>query len=74
MPTKMLVPNNPNAPKNVTIYDMYNRKYKTDELVDQLVIHLSIDGDLIWKESNEYKIQEEIEDDRQELITKAIKQ
>jgi len=39
LPTKILVPNNPNAPKNTTIYDYYNRKYKTDELVDQLIIH-----------------------------------
>lgn len=64
LPTKILVPNNPNAPKNTTIYDYYNRKYKTDELVDQLIIHFSIEGDLIWKESNEYKIQEEIEEVR----------
>jgi len=64
LPTKILVPNNPNAPKNTTIYDYYSRKYKTDELVDQLIIHFSIEGDLIWKESNEYKIQEEIEEVR----------
>jgi len=62
--TKILVPNNPKAPKNTTIYDYYNRKYKTDELVDKLIIHFSFEGDLIRKESNEYKIQEEIQEVR----------
>jgi dynein intermediate chain 1 len=60
----MLVPNNPNSTKNITIYDFFVRKYKTDELVDQLIVHFSIEGDIIWKESNEYKIQEEIEEVR----------
>jgi len=36
-----------------------------------LVIHFAIEGDIILKESNEYKIQEEIEDLKKDLITKA---
>lgn len=34
MPSKMLEPKNPQAPKNITVYDYYTRKFKTDELVD----------------------------------------
>ena len=56
MPSKMLVPNNPQAPRNTTVYCYNTRLFKTNELVDQLVIHLSIDNDIIQKESNEYKI------------------
>lgn len=34
MPSKMLFPNNPKAPKNYTYYSFKDRKYITDELVD----------------------------------------
>ena len=36
-------------------------------------INLAIEGDIIWKESNEYKVQEEIEESRVDLINKAIR-
>lgn len=45
MPSRMLNPINPQAPKNHTIYNYKDRRYYTDELVDQLVIHFSHDGD-----------------------------
>jgi len=38
-----------------------------------MTTHFSIEGDIIWKESNEYKVQEEIEESRVDLINKAIR-
>jgi len=55
----MLDAKNPQAPKNLTYYEYSKKKFKTDELIDtinHLVIHFGLEGDLIWKESNEYKI------------------
>lgn len=72
-PSKMLEPKNPQAPKNITVYDYHLRKFKTDELVDQLIVHFSMDGDSIWKESNEYKTQEEIRDTKKAMIKEAMR-
>ena len=44
MPSKMLVPYNPQAPINVTVYNFKDRKFMKDELVDQLVVHFSFEG------------------------------
>lgn len=44
MPSKMLVPINPTAPKNISTYSFKDRRFVTDELVDQLVIHFSREG------------------------------
>lgn len=44
LPLKMLLPNNPQAPINTSVYNYRERKFVTDELVDQLVIHFSYDG------------------------------
>jgi len=73
MPSKMLEPKNPQAPKNITEYDYNLRKFRTDELVDQIIIHFSMDGDSIWKESNEYKTQEDIRDTKKTMIKEAMR-
>jgi dynein intermediate chain 1 len=59
--TRTLVVSNPQAELNRTMYDYLERKNKENDAVDQLVIHLSLEGDYIHTGSNEYKIQEEIE-------------
>ncbi|CAD8183512.1 unnamed protein product [Paramecium octaurelia] len=71
MPSKMLIPNNPQAPKNITQYDYLQRKYKTDELVEQLIIHFRMDGEIIHKDSNESRIQEELWETKLALIKEA---
>lgn len=38
-----------------------------------MIIHFSMDGDSIWKESNEYKTQEEIRDTKKALIKEAMR-
>lgn len=52
MPSRMLVPNNPQAPNNIVLYDYAERKYKPNDMVDQLIIHFSLEGDLIHVSSN----------------------
>jgi len=43
------------------MYDYLDRKNKANDTVDQLIMHLSLEGDYIHTSSNEYKVQEEIE-------------
>ena len=66
MPSKVLMPNNPAAAKNLAYYDYLNRKFifKTEDNVDQLIVHFAYDGELIHKDSNEAKTQEEIQETR----------
>ena len=58
--TRTLVVSNPQAEPNRVNYDYLERKNKVNDAVDQLVMHLSLEGDYIHTASNEYKIQEEI--------------
>lgn len=70
MPSRMLIPNNPQAAVNIALYDYTERKYRSNELIDQLVIHFSLEGDLIHVSSNEYKAQEDIEEFRKNNFNK----
>lgn len=73
MPSKMLCPVNPQAMRNHSIYNYKDRKYYKDEMVDNLVVHFSYDGDLVLKDSNEAKIQETIEEFRKTALDEAIR-
>ena len=44
---------NPQAAQNHTTFSYKERLYKKDELIDQMVVHFSIDGDLIQADSEE---------------------
>ena len=57
---RVLYPNNPRAPHNITQFSYKERCYKRDEQVDQLVIHSSIDATILKKESPEEIAQQEI--------------
>lgn len=46
------------------MYDYLERKNKTNDSIDQLIMHFSLEGDYIHTTSNEFKIQEEIEYER----------
>lgn len=54
-------------------YKISYPKYKTDEMIDQLIVHFQWDGELIHKESNEAKNQEEIIETKTNLINEAIR-
>lgn len=62
--TRSLVVVNPQAPVNKVTYDYYERTNKTNDTIDQLEMHFSFEGDYIHTTSNEYKIQENIEEVR----------
>jgi hypothetical protein len=55
-----LVTVNPQAPPNKIMYDYLERKNKINDSIDQMVMHVSFEGDYIHTSHNEYKIQEEI--------------
>ena len=56
---KTLNTNNPQAAHNLTKFSYKERVYRTDELVDQLTFHFSFDGDVILKDSDEAREQED---------------
>lgn len=58
---KMLTANNPAAPQNVARFNMKERCYKFDPMVEQLVVHYGSDGWLLHKGSEEAKKQTETE-------------
>ena len=58
--TRSLVVVNPQAAPNRIIYDYHERQNKVNDSIDQLAIHLSIDGEYVHISSNEFKIQEQI--------------
>lgn len=75
--TKSLNANNPQAPKNITLYSRKDHHFKKDEIVEQLVIHFSFDGDIIIKDSEEARDQEDYWDqknsDNKRLLDKMNK-
>jgi dynein intermediate chain 1 len=58
---KMLTANNPAAPQNVARFNMKERCYKFEPMVEQLVVHYGSDGWLLHKCSDEAKKQLEQE-------------
>ena len=66
--TKSLVVVNPQAAPNKLIYDFNERGNKVNDTIDQLAIHFTLEGDYIHTSSNEYKIQEQIEDVRKSMF------
>ena len=62
--TRSLVAVNPNAPPNKVTYDYHLRSSHINDGIDQTAIHFSMEGDYIHTTSNEYKIQEQINEVR----------
>lgn len=61
---KTLTTNNPQAPHNLTKFSYKDRHFRTDDLVEQMVIHFSFDGDVLLKDSDEARDQEEFWDNK----------
>ncbi|CAD7973014.1 unnamed protein product [Amoebophrya sp. A120] len=57
---RVLYPNNPRAPHNITQYSYKERAFKRDDQVDQMVMHLETDATILKKESPEEGMQQEI--------------
>lgn len=60
--TKALNSNNPCAPHNMTQYSHKEKLFKKDELVDQMVLHFSLENDIIQIDSDEHRDQEDFWD------------
>ncbi len=54
---RMLTANNPAAPKNVARFNMKERCYKFEPMVEQTVVHYAADGWLLFRGSDEARRQ-----------------
>ncbi|EFJ48219.1 hypothetical protein VOLCADRAFT_81277 [Volvox carteri f. nagariensis] len=63
---KMLTANNPAAPKNIVRFNMKDKVYKLEPMVEQTVVHYATDGWLLHKSSDEAKRQLDMEKMEQE--------
>ena len=72
LPPRFLYPNNPNAPKVLVNYNPITRDLKKIEMVSQIAIHFQNDGDIILKDSDEHKVQEEIVEKRVKDLRKVM--
>jgi len=55
--TRVLTAHNPHAPSNIVRYSFKDRCYKQTAHVDQLAVHLQVDGNLLHKDSEDAKRQ-----------------
>lgn len=73
--TKSLNGKNPQAASNITQFEYKERIWQINELVPQLVIHFSLDGNVILKSSDEATDQEEYwsmkEEEQKKLFNKV---
>ncbi|KAF6261307.1 WD40-repeat-containing domain protein [Scenedesmus sp. NREL 46B-D3] len=67
---KMLTANNPAAPQNVARFNMKERCYKFDPMVEQVVVHYGNDGWLLHKAGEEARRQAEAEKAEAEAAAK----
>ncbi|MCJ1297531.1 Dynein, 78 kDa intermediate chain, flagellar outer arm [Hypocenomyce scalaris] len=67
---KMLTANNPAAPKNTARFNMKERVYKLEPMVEQLLVHYATDGWLMHKASEDARKQQEVEKQVEEAAAK----
>ncbi|XP_032069808.1 dynein intermediate chain 1, axonemal [Thamnophis elegans] len=51
--TRILTANNPHAPQNIVRYSFKEKAYKQTSVVEQMAVHFSLCGNLIFKDSDE---------------------
>lgn len=59
-----LVVVNPQAAPNKLTYNFHERTNKVNDSISQLAVHFCLEGDYVHTTSNDYKIQEQIEEVR----------
>eukprot|EP00439_Symbiodinium_sp_Y106_P035699 s966_g4.t1 len=74
VPPRVLYPLNPRAPHNTTQFSFKEKCFKTDEQVDQVVMHFSMDGGILLKDSPEAQDQDEVLDKKQQEQTEKDSQ
>lgn len=66
VPPRVLYPQNPRAPHNITRFSFREKAFKKDEQVDQAVFHFSMDGQILLKDSPDAQEQGELQDKKDE--------
>jgi len=66
VPPRVLYPQNPRAPHNITRFSYKERTFKRDDQVDQAVFHFSMDGQILLKDSPDAQEQSEFQDKKDE--------
>ena len=56
---KNLNSNNPQAPHNIVQFSFKDRIYKTNDNVEHMVFHVNMDGNIVQKESDDHRDQQE---------------
>ena len=69
---KKLTSTNPQAPHNLTKFSWKDRQFKTEDFVDQLVFHYSVEGSILLKESEEARLQEEYLEEKENHDMKML--
>lgn len=69
VPPRVLYPNNPRAPHNLTQFSLKEKAFKRDDQVDQCVFHFAMDGAILLKTSPEAQEQTEIQDTKEKEQT-----
>lgn len=74
LPPRFLFPNDPNAPRSTMSQNFVIKKMEKNEAISQLAIHFSLESNMIFKDSDEFKLQEEIIEERVKGIREVVKQ
>lgn len=64
---------NPNMPRALVNYNFQTRNLEKNEACSQLIMHFSIESAVVSKDSDEYKNQEEIQEQRNRMIKNIVK-
>ncbi|NWX19636.1 DNAI1 protein, partial [Aegotheles bennettii] len=73
--TRILTADNPHAPQNIVRYSFKDGAYKPVSYVDQMAIHLSLNGNMILKDSDEGRrqsIRSSISEEKAPVETPAV--
>uniref|UniRef100_A0A803TB13 Dynein axonemal intermediate chain 1 n=1 Tax=Anolis carolinensis TaxID=28377 RepID=A0A803TB13_ANOCA len=73
--TRILTANNPHAPQNIVRYSFKERAYKQTTVVEQVAVHFSLCGNLIFRDSDEGRrqsIRKSMADDSLLLDSKSV--
>ena len=73
LPPRNLYVSNPNLPPYSVRYNPMTKELKKRHIISDMIIHFESEGNLITKDSDEYKVQEEIEEKRGKQLKEVIK-
>lgn len=72
LPIRQLHAKNPNNPKIQAINNYLTKETQRIEIVSQLIVHYSQDSNLILQDSDEFKIQEESQNDKEKQLRQIV--